>query len=387
MLDLADNKSGTYTRSQTMPIVDVEAIDADHLAAKKAHKKGVVITDDMVRHQAWNRLWASLRHGWRQTSQAATWLAVEFAKIDNEPLLEGKKRLPKLNAPNATINRLRRQAREQWPDIDSQTFYGVARNVQKRVLGSKSRFARRILCSDSIPKFCYPQPLPVQTKDYKLTEADNGSFWFEFRVLTGQRIRVRIGGGPPFARQMNAVRLALSSGKLGAASVFLKRSCNKPMVAIATSLPLPTKRVGRAMNVGTHPVAFLTAELEGRQVWVLNADHLRRQEESHRVFLERFRQDTKYEHRWDRQTRRNMGRAMETRCQKNKDRRQDYVKKAAANLVNFALRNGVATILYQDVCRDYLKQFCWFEVAIAIASKCESESIEFIHVNKGEEGE
>lgn len=244
----------------------------------------------------------------------------------------------------------------------------------------------------------------------------------------GGKTILRLRGGPEFARQMAQFR-QIVRGDLPRRQVQIRwkpcsESHHRPtcrlngqpgrvMVKMVADLPVREKPGGRTIVLMTDPNAFWVAWLDGQKAWVLNNDHFvrttKRYEESlcrirciewrrerlekprvviahekHLRQLQRMSQDAKAERR----IRGNRDEKQLIRLKKmaDKDRRRldSFTHEVAANLVNFAIRQGVGEIWYLDRDKGFISKFPWFELHLKLKDKCKANGIDLASESDGE---
>lgn len=204
-----------------------------------------------------------------------------------------------------------------------------------------------------------------------------------------------------FDRQHNMICQVLrGDATLGSAAIYRKKSStgihrnkvmergNSQQIPMRTFIKLvgwfPRKQADSTlrdeiMTVYTDPNSFWVAEINGKEVWVENADHMRRriihskhrpktkintivdQIEKHVVYLDRIKQDAKYERRSNRrQARLDMiNDNMDARSKKMRNRLNTFIDQSVSALVGIAERRNVGHVVYTDVCRSYVSSFPW----------------------------
>lgn len=219
-----------------------------------------------------------------------------------------------------------------------------------------------------------------------------------------QRIEVVLDTKRGFDRQVARLNLLLSgNAEPGEAAIYRKRASTGSHRNTASErgnsqqFPLRTfiKLVGwfpresfdvtnreEILNVYTDPNAFWVGEINRTLVWIENADHMKSRIERHLVYLDRIKQDAKYERRI---LRRRcildmINDNMTHRCQKMKQRLNTFIDQSIASIIGIVERRRVGTVLYTDVCNAYVPSFPWHIFRTRLESRL-PQGIAFRHVN------
>jgi hypothetical protein len=135
----------------------------------------------------------------------------------------------------------------------------------------------------------------------------------------------------------------------------------------------------RTLQLRTAKDHLWIAEVEGREPWILNADHVRRWQTEHRRYLNRISDDTKYEKRWPKRMRANIKEARARRCDKNHRRLQSFMQQTVASLAGYAQRQKVGEVIYDDGEAGYMESFPWFQLRERLKTKLDEVGIAFTH--------
>jgi hypothetical protein len=197
----------------------------------------------------------------------------------------------------------------------------------------------------------------------------------------GERFTLRLRGGWQMKRQLGAfgqiVRGEAIPGELALYRVRANGSDHRNgmqdrspgggqrqywriMAKLVAWLPRqPAKERKGRMIVRTQDDCFCRVACPGREDWVLNADHVRRWVAQHRRYLQRMAEDLKFEKRWPAKVRQQMVESQERRCLKQRHRIETWCRQATATIANFADRQGVEQVEYDDSVCGYLPSFAW----------------------------
>ena len=341
---------------------------------------------------SWDELREKLKESFSATTCLANWAIRELAKADvvRTPDME---KLPPRNPVY-----LYPGARQVVPQLPSSSVIAVLHAVEGKY--AAERYEVIWLCSRSLPSFRYPVPYPVHNNSWSLEQDENGSLIVSV-PLVGGRVKLRLRGGRQFYRQRVALLKCLQGRAVkGELSLYLKRVAsnshrpgvetrdsggqkvhNRLMCKMCLWLPKEGKVVAPegTIYVRTGEDCLLYAINEKRErIWYLNYDHVRRWVAEHSAVLLRLSQDQKYEERpvASFQSRR------EWLSEKYRRRMDAACHMASSALVNYAVRNRFAQLLYNDSVRSFCPAFPYFKLKQYISQKCDAAGIAFIEQPK-----
>lgn len=343
---------------------------------------------------SWDDLREALNKAWAASTSLANWTATELAKNDviRKP---NDKKMPAM--PAIYLYGVAKEKFCGWQDWHK--CYSSA-NCVMRYVEQKYRAARfKIVWTHdaALMSFRYPVPYPVHNDDWKATTIEQRpTVTFN---LDGKKWTLRLKGGPEMARQLAGFRqiergeavkgeLAIYRGaagkgkgdhRNGVSESGASRQYSRVMVKLVAWFPRPAaKAADKTMLLRTDPHAFFVAEIENRRPWILNADHIPRYQAEHHVFLQRFSEDTKYEKRWPKEKRQQMNAHREVRCRKNENRMDNWCDQATALVAQYAERQGVCEVIYDDSIRSYVPSFRWSSLKTKLATKLHAKGITLI---------
>lgn len=343
--------------------------------------------------KTWPELRAALTEAWDLTTRLANWEVTELAKAD---VLRGPEDSSMPAMPFVYHYPL---ARERFPTLPSKAVATVLQSVQR--LYRKARLKTIWHADERLPRYRFPFPYSLNNQSWTARFGAGGSPLIELR-LPGGPFTLQLRGGPSFRRQTQALaRIVSGAAVKGELAVYRQRANDgdnrgsvqdrKPgggnrihyrvMVKMTAWLPRAAEQAesSGAMEVRTAPTAFLTATADGALPWVLNVDHVRRWVASHRRFLDRFAEDTKYEKRWPKRSRRQMADYRSAAVERHHRRISTFCHQAAAMLAEYAARRGVAEVAYNDDDRTYLTEFPWFRFRQILAMKLEERGVQLLY--------
>ena len=344
----------------------------------------------------WSDFRKALATAWGQSTALANWVTRELAKADTvrTPKDEKLDALPRVYLYPA--------ARRSFPEFSTQSLVCVLNAVAANY--TKARLETVWRSEASLRNYRYPYPYPVDADGWKAFRGDGGERLVSLR-LGGERFTLRLGGGRPWKRQAAVFDKILADEVLGREAAVYRVRANpgdhrngtsetakgggprtywRVMLKLAVWLARekPGYRAG-TMQLRTTPDSFLVAEAEGREPWVVNADHVRRWHLNHRAFLQRISEDSKYEKRWPRRARLNLNAHREDRCRKYGHRIGTFLDTASKMVAEFARRQGIATVEYDDSERGYLPEFPYHRLKELLTRKLDERGIT-LHAASGE---
>lgn len=379
--------------------------------------------------EAWREFRRCLTVSWRQCAQVGNWLLRQLAAADpGIPERQGSKvALPPI-ARN-TVKTITQRARALFthannpfvaarPEdegklgLDSQSLYSIVRRAESRY--KEHRWRMHVECRESMPSFRDGEiPLPIEAKDSPLEVERDGVVALTLRIA-GTRFRVRLRNTDNFARQLGPIRRA-AAGELMRGAISLRENHDR-QVLLTCAVSLPRELVLRdsteGMLVRTATDALLIGEATDTwdlkranytvtfRLFTLNDDELLRWQAAHREFLRRLAEDRKAETRpvrhWRgnrpvmvsgpeedpakalqsrRRHRRNLQRALETRCAKHHRRVSDRLHKIAAMVANWAVRRRVHVVFYDDRERSFAGSLPYHRLRQLIREKLDHRGI------------
>ncbi len=341
----------------------------------------------------WPGLRERLHRAWSMSTALANWSVTELAKNDVTKTAAMAK-LPKM--PSIYLYGLfgGYSARGDWQGA-TQGANAVLNSVQRKY--EKSRFAVVWLRSASLPNFRYPMPFPVDTDGWSASWSDDGRKVPLVSIcLPGGRVTLQLRREASLGRQLAmfgqiAAGAAIAceaavyrqlkggshrNGTAGREAGGGRKQQSDVMVKLVAWFPRPAqKEVTGTMALRTHPDALWVAELEGHSSWILNADHVRRWAAEHRCKLQRTAEDTKADKRVPTAQRKRVSELRQTWSRKYDGRMKTFCHTAAKQLAEYAERQKVAEVIYDNSIRSYLPDFCWARLEGCLKQKLDERGI------------
>jgi len=358
----------TYIRSLNLPIMDVAE------GYQNGQWQGTPEARTTFRF--------CLNLSWREATRAANWMVTRLAA--HEPTrVAGQEQPAKYEGTREVGNLLYAEGRNLFPDLDSQILGLLRNNIIAHYMAHRWNVFG--YGSESLQTFRYPLPLPLPAESFPVLLDADGVACLRLR-LAGSRFTVRLATGKDFAwHQEILAGIAAGTVKRGAAKLWLGKKKKDLMVGIPAHLTREAivKPISNALLVKTDPKALFTVEIEGKRrkyPLICNEDWLKGQIIRHALFRQRFSEDMRHEVRRNRQFKRNHYRALDSRCESHNRRVDDRLHKVTRSVVDFAVRNRVGMVIYDDTDRSWVKPFPWYRVRLLLKEKLEErdQSIEFI---------
>lgn len=352
----------------------------------------------------WADVAAALKLAWEESTALANWAMQRLLQADVVRMPgQGPKDCPgppKINLYTVGIARGEYPCHANWAGATGSAS-SVLRKAQDHY--AKHRYAVVWTRKEQPCHFDYPFPWPVRRQEWRALLLEGARNDMAVSVtLPGTRLTLRLRGGPEFARQVRTFR-QIVAGEIEAGEMTLYRQrcsqgCHRrtvserenggagrtryrEMVKICVWLPRPDpgQREG-SLLLRTDPEAFWVAEIPGRMMrpWILNADQVRQWVVGHDRYRQRTGEDLKYEKRWPARKRRRINKGRERACDKNARRLDSWCKEAAALLANYARRQKVGEVVYDDSVRSYVPHFPWHKLAGALGNKLDEYGIALV---------
>jgi len=336
---------------------------------------------------SWPQLRETLETCWAGSTALSNWAVTEY-RLRDVTRRAGMDRLPRMEPIYVYP-----KARELYPDVDPSALVQLLRSIEGRY--RKARYSLIWQSASALPTYRYPVPYPIHNQAWSARVGEDGEAFVDVR-LGGQRWTLRLRTGPEFRRQLNAFRAIASGGAVQGSLELYRQRANagdhrpsledhaagggarvqyRVMAKLVAWLPRTPRRAEPRkgiMQLRTGPDAFWIAICESRE-WRLNADHVRRWVAAYRRRLERLAEDARVE------TSRGSHQAVaDMRARvvlKQRHRLDSFCHEASALAAEWAKREGVEAVQYDDSVRSFLPSFPWFQVREKLATKLDERGI------------
>lgn len=340
----------------------------------------------------WSTLREALERCWEQSTSLANWTVTELAKVDfvRMPSDTCLKSMPRVY--------LYPKARASFPSLSSKTITALLNRVEKSYC--KSRLAVIWRSDVSLQRFQYPVAYPVPSQAWKARFGEGSVPIIDLR-LGEEPFSLRLRGGHQNRRQLKAFA-KIASGQAIRCDVALyrqrasygdhrsvvedrepgggARTCYNVLAKLTAWLPRSEEKPDRdgMLEVHTSSESFLTATSQRHPPWILNADHLKRWVSAHRRKLDRLAQDSKYEKRWPKRSRRQLADFRAALVDRHRRRIDTFCHQASAMLAGYAERRRFATVRYDDSNKSFGEEFPWFRFKELLETKLNERGIGFL---------
>lgn len=354
---------------------------------------------------------AATFEAWGWATHASNVIVTELAR--NEHPVRGDQGVKLGPAP--VLNSYE-SVRRMVPDMDPASVAALDQAVKGKY--RKSRF--NVFCRgvEALPTFRFPTPYPVRKDCWECVNRPSGE----------RCIRVRFAGRWWLLKVVVDARQAsrwsqLVTGEAERCEVSLvgrtvTESDDRPGLRLRVP-GKPTPRTVRVMlkAVGWFPIReqgaavprVLHCKTGSDRLWTyrigdtgekrffhadavtaLDAQQSRRLAEidlmarstrqTHERYLDRMAHDTKYEKRWPKRRRRKLLAGQDRRVRKFRDRMDSFTHLASKMLAEFARRNQITEVVYDDSDKAFSQRFPYAELRTRLAYKLDERGIAFRHV-------
>lgn len=347
----------------------------------------------------WNDLREALKKCWEASTALANWTVTELARHDT-PRTPDQVKISK--APNEYLYPA---ARKVVPDMTPTSLNSLIRTVQQTY--NKKRFDVIWLRKASLPYYRYPFPYPVHNQAWKCVRGTGGEPCVEL-PLAGKKFVLRLAGGFRQRRKIEAFwkiygGLAIP-GELAILGQEVTKSAHRNgttnrepgggckvhsrvMVKLVAYFPKEEskKDVDKVMYCKTTGGAFFEYKVgsDGEPRY-LYADHVKRWERQHSERNRRLAHDMKYEKRWPTEVRKKVNESQDKRSSKFHDRINTFVHEATKMIAEYAKRQRVCKVIYDDANKSFSKTFPWFQVKEKLKYKLDERGIDVVILSKEE---
>ncbi|TXH42486.1 MAG: hypothetical protein E6Q97_35610 [Desulfurellales bacterium] len=391
------SKTRTAVRSAKLPskgryLGDGTPVSSDELKRKyviRSFTFPIASPEDMGKgsQKAWANLRSVLDLAFSRSTEAANWgvqrlFAAEQLKV---PGLRGQR------MPHQKVALYGLRHNSFWAGW-SKSASAVLRGIEKK--WAEVRFRTAWTCEQAVPHLQYPYPYPISAQDWSVYEKECGGLFFRANLGNGQ-MAVRLTCGPEFRYQLVRARWLIKNPRMRCESAVLEKKkvvggkqVRTIFVKIVGYVPREEQHEAKGMMiVHTTPESFLVGyNTNEDRLWVINGDRCKDWITRHDRYMQRWREDQKYEIRRPKRSNRSFVHDMELRCQKKNDRVDSFLKETAAQVVNHAVRRRLAEVVFSDENRQFFGDgFPWFRFKELLQQKCEQKGVGFRYVEKPSE--
>jgi len=320
----------------------------------------------------WKELNDALQEMFRTTTRASNWIITELAKRETRPVGQDAKLgpMPPVDDPKPAPS-LYMRAREVFPSLPPQSMSSLIQSIVRKYRAKRREVVWR--CSESLPNYRYPQPLPVHNQSWTPSLVEDRPI-VSVRVTQDKRFELRLKGGARYRRQLAAFR-GMCTGEAQYGELALYQAGSDLMCKMVAWIPRRAeKKLEGVLYVRTAPESLLVAfNAKDEKLWIWNADHVKRWAAEHAQHLQRWSEDQKAEQRPVPEFAERRAAA----AKKYHHRMHTAADQAAAYLANYAARRRFAVVEYNDSDKSYFEKFVWYRLKERLAIALDERGITF----------
>lgn len=315
---------------------------------------------------AWNEFREAVNDAWSKSTNTTAWAYKQLLQNDVVRQASDKKcpKMPKIYL----------YGMGDWSGW-AQSAAAVLRKAEQAY--QAKRYEIVWLGKSRLPDTRYPQPYPVPPQAMALSIDDNDRPKVEFRLPAG-RAAVWLQGGARYRRQREQIKWLIENPQLIGEAAIYKRD-KDVMVKLVGWFPRKEANGTKGtLHIRTDPESLIVAINDAdEKLFVIHGDRAKDWTTRHNIWIQRQRNDQKMERRTPKRKARKEREDVQARTKKFRQRMDTFIDQTAAQIVNYASRRRVATIVYNDSCREYLKDFPWFQLETGIKQRCDAAGIAF----------
>lgn len=298
-----------------------------------------------VGDETWADLRPDLHQCWSDATACANWAVHELARSDVTRTPD----MDKLPAMERVY--LYPGARAAVPNLPSGTVVSLLQAVERRYRAARWDVTWRR--AKALPTYRYPTPYPVHNQRWSVRLDDQGVPVVTVPLASRKwdiALRRKNRG-----RQLAAIR-KLVDGEAARGELAIYERRGVVMAKLVVWLPRPTthRQKSGMLHVRTSADSFLVYHVDDGEPRYLHADDIRRVCVTHRRRLDRISDDTKAEKRKPRARRRGIDKRRREWAGKYNRRMDAWTHDVTAMLANYAARQKVERVVYDDTGRSYL---------------------------------
>lgn len=281
-------------------------------------------------------------------------------------------------------------AKSMYPVLST---YMISTLIREAISNYKAnRLATHWYRTRSLASYKYPHPINNEGRDSFTLSAGDNHFIVTMRFGSDENARrwsFRLRGGSKFERQHEMLRRLIEDKTIRKPGIMLYEiPANKGdrrggyigkdgkrarlMVRIAAWLPVEPNKPAEGANhkkilqLATCPDIFWKATADWlEKPWVFRSDWIKSFEMEHHRQARQIKVATTKE-----QNRKRMNRV------------RSFAHVACKTITQFAVKNGVTEIHYDDFCRSHMPSFLWFDLFKMLEVKLSSKGIGLVKANK-----
>jgi very-short-patch-repair endonuclease len=226
------------------------------------------------------------------------------------------------------------------------------------------------------PLYQYPVPYPIRADCWVARLDKDGAMIVNLR-FSGRRWDLRLKADHGMRRNRGRFKALCEGVGIGVeAALFRSQDGKRLMLKLVGWFPREEARdVDGVMELRTGGDRFLTATVGQCEPWILNSEEIRQLIAAHAEYRQRMSDDSKYEKRHPRRTRERMLVALDRRCQKMRNRLDNFLHSSSRLVVEYAKRHHVAEVQYDATDASYFPSFPWFVFGEKLKYKMEEANI------------
>lgn len=343
--------------------------------------------------EQWPMLRELLQKGWAQTTALANWAVAALSRSDIVRMPDMEK-MPKFTMPY-----LYTEARKLFPEMTPSSVVAVLNTVQQRYL--KCRYDVVWKRSMSLPSYRFPTPYPLPAQAWSARYlSEEQKVPIVSVSIAGQRLDVRLRGGPEFRRQLasfaqlvegsaKACELAIYRASVSANSNLqtvtdhaapggARKEHHRIMMKLVMWLPKMAtgKQKEKPLTLQRGEDCFLILRDEAGSEFKLNGDQVVRWILEHRDRLHRLAEDTKYEKRLPPAEQTSLGEYRAKLCHKQNHRLETFCHQSSLMIAERARRQKVTQITWDQKVTPFLSSFPWTQFQTMLEYKLRERGID-----------
>ena len=330
--------------------------------------RGISMPVVEVMDGTWEEFRTAMRRMWAATTQCTNWMMTQLYARDVRR--NGEARL----APMAKVY-LYPEARERFPQLPSRSIAALEQMVQAKY--KAKRYQLIWTCAASLPTYRYPTPFSTPNQAWSV-QIENQRPVVKVRI-EDRRWSLRLRSGPRYRHQLKAVQgIAVGSAEQGSLDLYEQKIDGNSavmckMVAWLPRIDLQSKREGILLVRSGADSLLIALNETGHVLWTYHADQLRRWSAEHRERLQRWADDSKFEHRKIP----SFSERREAASRKYRNRFNSAIREIAGGLADYAARRKFAVIRYDDHDTSFCPGFPWAALRERIKVKLDELGIKF----------